>query len=171
MKSHLLALSLALLAAPALAQSRPFRMTLGASAAPTKDVRYSDDLVYLGLSLDVKRLTPQRTLSLYAESGFTFSGSGNAYVVPAPPSPTYLTGFGGVGLSLRQSRGYGWIGVGLGSYLTTFSGGGAVEIQRLGLGGKVFAGVGGGLYFTEVTLTVPPAAKQAYMGISVGFRL
>jgi hypothetical protein len=167
MKNSLLALSIALLATPALAQSRPFRMTLGGSKAPTRD------LFWLGASLDTKRLTPQRTLSLYAESAFSLDGSGSDTSVnpSAPPPAATMNGFGGVGLSLRQSRGYGWIGVGLGSYITTFSRQGADEIVRRGLGGKVFAGVGGGLYFTEVTLTMPPVAQRAFVGISVGFRL
>ncbi|MBB6051825.1 hypothetical protein [Armatimonas rosea] len=166
MKSHLLALSLALLTTPALAQSRPFRMTLGGSTAPTRD------LFWFGASLDTKRLTPQRTLSLYAESAFSLgSGSGTSADPNAPPSAETMDGFGGVGFSVRQSRGYGWVGVGLGSYLTTFSGGGAGTRKRTELGGKVFAGVGGGLYFTELTLTLPSVTQPVQAGISVGFRL
>lgn len=170
MKRHLLTLSLALLTTPALAQSRPFRMTLGGSTAKTRD------LFWFGASLDTKRLTPQRTLSFYAESAFSLgSGSGTSVDPNAPPSAATIDGFDGVGFSVRQSRGYGWVGVGLGSYLTTFSGGGAGggagTRKRTELGGKVFAGVGGGLYFTELTLTLPSVTQAIQAGISVGFRL
>ncbi|WP_309711741.1 hypothetical protein [Armatimonas sp.] len=165
MKSLLLALSFTLLATPALAQPRPFRMTLGGAIAPAADT------LWLGLSLDTKRLPQNRTLSLYADSAFSLGGGcGGSINLSAPPSNTYA-GFEGIGVSLRQSGRSGWVGAGLGGYTTHFSECGVRDRKHAGLGAKIFVGTGGGLYFTELTLTVPSVAKHSRVSVGVGFRL
>ncbi|WP_395093063.1 hypothetical protein [Armatimonas sp.] len=166
MKNALLTtISCTILTSPALAQPRPFRLTLGGAVAPAADT------LWIGLSLDAKRLANHRTLSLYADSAFGLGGGCGASInLNAPPSNTYA-GFEGVGFSLRQSRRSGWVGAGLGRYATHFSECGTRDRSRAGLGAKAFVGTGGGLYFTELTLTVPSVAKHTRASISVGFRL
>ena len=167
MKNFLLAamIGLTLLSSPALAQSRPLRLTLGGGQLT------GNGTFHLGLSLDAKRLPLNRVLSVYADSNFTLGfGCGAVFIPNAPPSTTY-SGMESFGVSVRQPWGKGWSGVGMGSYTTHFSDCGTADRKVGGLGGKVFAGIGGGFYFTEVALTLPSATKYLQTSISVGFRL
>lgn len=161
----LAALSLSCIAHPALAQPRPFRLTLGGALTPGTDTGW------LGLSLDVKRLRQGRTLSVFGDSGFTLGfGCGTSVLPGAPPADRYA-GMEGYGLSLRQPYKQGWLGVGVGGYRTFFSDCGAVDRTVTGMGAKLFAGVGGGLYFSEVTLTVPSVPRYSQLAVTVGLRL
>ena len=72
---------------------------------------------------------------------------------------------------MRQPWGKGWAGAGLGSYKTYFADCVNLDHRVTGLGGKIFAGFGGGLYFTEATLTVPSVPRYSQVSITVGFRL
>ena len=166
MKKNLLTvISCVLLTSPALAQSRPLRLTLGGAKTSASDT------VLFGLSMDAKWLPKNRMLSLYADSGFTTGfGCAAVFIPNAPPSTTY-SGMESFGVSVRQPWGKGWSGVGMGSYTTHFSDCGTADRKVGGLGGKVFAGIGGGFYFTEVALTLPSATKYLQTSISVGFRL
>ena len=158
-------IGLTLLSSSALAQSRPFRLTLGGGQLT------GHGTFHLGLSLDAKRLPFNRVLSAYTDSNFTLGFGCGAVILPnAPPATTY-SGMESVGVSVRQPWGKGWSGVGMGSYTTHFSDCGITDRKVGGLGGKVFAGIGGGLYFAEVALTLPSATTYLQTSISVGIRL
>jgi hypothetical protein len=152
------AIGLTLLTSPSLAQDHPLRFTFGA----TKTSGESSSLV--GVSVDVKTLSPKRTLSLYTDSSYTTGDT----------KPEY----GGVqsfGVSLRQTDTHNWMGLGVGfydvgSYDTPFR---DREFQRhiRGVGGKVFIGTGRGIFFTEAALTLPAATKYLQASLSLGIRL
>jgi hypothetical protein len=154
------AIGLTLLPSPSLAQDHPLRFTFGA----TKTSGGSSSLV--GVSVDIKALSPKRTLSLYTDSSYTTGDT----------KPEY----GGVqsfGVSLRQpsKNSSGWVGLGVGfydvgSYDTPFR---DREFQRhiRGVGGKVFIGTGRGISFTEAALTLPAATKYLQASLTIGVRL
>ena len=165
MKLFLTAISLALVATPALAQSRPFRLMLGGAKTPASDT------VLLGLSVDAKRLPKNRMLSFYADSGFTTGFGCGTSIALNPQLAREYAGFESVGVSVRQPWKSGWLGLGVGSYSTHFDGCNTIAHRVGGLGGKAFLGWGGGLYFTEAALTLPSVTKYLQASISVGFRL
>ena len=162
------ALVLALLSTPTLAQNRPFRLTV--TLIP-KNTLYGQGGG--GLSLDIKQKAlsvPGSILSIFydgrSHEGINCgAGSGSS-----SGSDNHLGGFSGYGLSLRKTLGNQlWGGMGLGNYVTEYVSCGTQSSR--GPGGKVFVGVGQGLLFTELTATNSGVLKNTQFSLSIGVRL
>jgi hypothetical protein len=169
MKSLITLFCLTLLTSPALAQSRPFRLMLGGSNLTGGANAFSESY-----SLDIK--APRRKkemLSLYHDS-YTGAGFGCvAVVLPGPRPPAQrLDSFSGWGISLRQPLTKNtYSGLGLGGYLTRFRDCNAQSRNQQRIGGKLFVGVGSGLFLSELAVTSPGALRNTQLSLSLGVRL
>jgi hypothetical protein len=160
----LLCAVVSLFSLPAFSQTRPIRLTAGAAGG-------SSGSLMMGLSVDGKNLPKQRTLSLYADAAFTLGFGCAAVVIENPLPATEFEGYTSFGVSLRQNLQCCWFGVGIGSYQVHFGGCSTRERSRMGLGGKLFAGVGQGVFLSEFSVVVPSEIRQLQLGLTVGLRL